>query len=80
MVEREKVRKFGPGMSVEECEAERKIRLEAVRESGFRTWLNWWGSEGEEGWSSEVKEAVRRLRNGGEWMFGAGETGFEIKE
>lgn len=56
VLQRHSVKKFGPGMSVEEVLAEKQQRQEAVDRSGFFGWVNWWDSEA---WKEEVKVAVR---------------------
>ena len=66
VVDRDKVSKFRPGMSVEEAKSEGDQRWQAVNQSGFSVWVNWWGSEG---WREEVKEAVKRLSSGGRFSF-----------
>ena len=72
VVERDRVTKFGPGMSVEEASGERMQRWEAVCRSGFSGWVNWWGSGG---WREEVKEGLRALERGGSFNFWVGEEG-----
>ena len=61
VVERDRVSKFGPGLSAEEAKMEGVQRWEAVEKSGFSGWINWWGYEG---WKEEVKEGVRGLKLG----------------
>lgn len=55
VVERNTVSKLGPSMSAEEAAKEGLQRQEAVDESGFSCWVNWWGSDG---WKDEVREEV----------------------
>jgi len=66
VVERDRVRKFGPGMSVEEAVKEAPQRWEAVAKSGFSAWVNWWGSGG---WKEEVREGVKGWERGGGFVF-----------
>ena len=61
VLERNTVSKFGPGMSAEEAMKEQLQRQEAVDESGFSCWVNWWGSDG---WREEVREAVDGTERG----------------
>jgi len=56
VLQRHSVKRFGPGMSVEEVLAEKEQRQEAVDRSGFFGWVSWWDSEG---WKEEVRIAVR---------------------
>lgn len=55
IVERDRVPRFGPGMSVEEAANERQQRWGAVEQSGFSGRINWWGSEN---WRDEVREGL----------------------
>jgi len=66
VVEKDQVRKFGPGMSVEEAAKEAGQRWEAVERSGFSAWVNWWESED---WREEVREGVRNLEREGNFSF-----------
>lgn len=65
-VERDRVKKFGPGMSAEEALKEGPQRWEAVEKSGFSGWVNWWDSEG---WREELKEGLKALDMGGSFSF-----------
>lgn len=76
VVERDRVKKFGPGMSVEEALKDAPQRLEAVKKSGFSGWVNWWGSER---WREEVREGVRSLEMGGGFSFRVTERGVEFQ-
>ena len=62
VVERDRVPKFGPGMSAEEAVNEKQQRWEAVEQSGFSGRINWWGSEN---WRDEVGEGLGGLGRGG---------------
>lgn len=66
VVERNRVSKFGPGLSAEEAKREGLQRWQAVEKSGFSGWINWWGHEG---WKDEVREGVRGLKSGGAFSF-----------
>ena len=66
VVERNRVSKFGPGLSAAEAKMEGMQRWEAVEKSGFSGWVNWWGSES---WREEVKEGVRGLKFEGGFSF-----------
>lgn len=66
VVERDRVTKFGPGLSAEEAQREGVQRWEAVEKSGFSGWINWWGHEG---WREEVREGIRGLKVGGRFSF-----------
>lgn len=66
VVERNTVSKLGPGMSAEEAAKEGLQRQEAVDESGFSCWVNWWGSEG---WKDEVREEVNSRGRGAAFSF-----------
>lgn len=66
VVERDRVSRFGPGLSIEEAKREGVQRWEAVEKSGFSGWINWWGSEG---WRDEVREGVEALKTGGGFSF-----------
>ncbi len=72
VVERDRVTKFGPGMSVEEASRERTQRWEAVSRSGFLGWVNWWGSGG---WREEIKEGIMALEKSGRFSFWVGDEG-----
>lgn len=72
VVERNRVSKFGPGLSAEEAKMEGVQRWEAVTKSGFSGWVNWWGSEG---WRGEVREGVEGLKNQGRFSFQVTEDG-----
>ena len=65
-LQRNSVRKFGPGMSVEEALAEKDQRQEAVEGSGFSGWVNWWNSEG---WKEEIRTAANAWSNRGGLQF-----------
>lgn len=71
VVERDKVKKFGPGMSVEEAAKEAGQRWEAVERSAFSGWVNWWESED---WREEVREGVRHLHEESCFSFKVTET------
>ena len=58
VIERDTVSKFGPAMSAEEAMMEGHQRQEAVDNSGFSCWINWWGSDN---WREEFKEEVSRM-------------------
>ena len=75
VLERDRVSKFGPGMSAEEAKTERVQRWEAVEKSGFSGWINWWASDG---WREEVREGVRELKGGGIFQFKITENGVDI--
>jgi len=75
VVERDRIRKFGPGMSIEEALKEGPHRWEAVAKSGFSAWVNWWGSEG---WKEEVREGVKGLEMEGCFTFRVTEKGLEF--
>ena len=77
VIERDRVTKFGPGMSVEEASGERGQRWEAVTRSGFSGWINWWASGG---WREEVKEGLRKLEGGGRFSFRVGDEGVAMDE
>ena len=77
MVEREGARKFGPGISVQEAERERETKVMAVRESGFRVWVNWWAAEE---WREEVREAVKRLGCAGGFIFDVDDEGVRMRK
>ena len=66
IVERDKVPKFGPGMSAEEAANERQQRWGVVEQSGFSGRVNWWGSEN---WRDEVGEGLGSLARGGSFQF-----------
>ena len=66
VVERDRISKFGPGLSAEEAKKEGVQRWEAVEKSGFSGWINWWGSEG---LGEEVREGVRCLKGEGRFSF-----------
>lgn len=72
IVERDKVKKFGPGMSVEEAAKEAIQRWEVVERSAFSGRVNWWESED---WREEVREGVRNLENEGCFSFTVTGTG-----
>jgi len=56
-VTRKTVPKFEPSLSAEEAEWEAGARRQAVERSGFRGWVDPWGSEV---WDTGVREAVER--------------------
>ena len=66
VVEREKVNNFNPGMSMEEAGGENEQRWEAVRKSRFMGWVDCSGSEG---WREEVRSELKRLEEGGKFVF-----------
>ena len=66
IVERDRVPKFGPGMSVEEAANERQQRWGAVEQGGFSGRINWWGSED---WRDEIREGLGNLDRGGSFHF-----------
>ena len=66
IVERDRVPKFGPGMSAEEAANERQQRWGAVEQSGFSGRINWWGGEN---WRDEVGEGLGSLARGGSFQF-----------
>lgn len=66
VVERDRVSKFGPGLSAEEAKREGVQRWQAVEKSGFSGWINWWGHEG---WRDEVREGIRGLKGGSGFSF-----------
>lgn len=72
VLQRKSVRKFGPGMSVEEALAEKYQRQEAVDGSGFSGWVNWWNSEG---WKEEIRMAVNAWSNRGGLQFAVTDKG-----
>ena len=72
VVERERVSKFGPGLSAEVAAKEGPQRWEAVGRSRFTGWVNWWDSEG---WREEVREGVKGLEKGGSFSFSATDQG-----
>ena len=76
IVERDRVSKFGPGLSAEEAQRERVQRWEAVEKSGFFGWINWWGHES---WKDEVREGIGTLKAGGEFSFNVTKNGFTVK-
>ena len=59
VVEKDKVSKFGPGLSAEEAKMEAVQRWDAVKKSGFSGWVNWWGHER---WREEVREGLKGER------------------
>ena len=75
VVERDRISKFGPGMSVEEARREGSQRWEAVEKSGFSVWINWACSDG---WREEVREGVRGLERGGGYSFRVNRNGLLI--
>lgn len=77
VVERNRVSKFGPGLSAEEAKMEGVQRWEAVTKSGFSGWVNWWGSEG---WRGEVREGVEGLKNQGRFSFQVTEEGIVMDD
>ncbi|KAL9128963.1 MAG: hypothetical protein Q9217_002479 [Psora testacea] len=66
VVERDKVSRFMPGISVQEASGEKAQRWAAVEKSGFSAWVNWWGSEV---WRAEVREALKGLERAGAFSF-----------
>ena len=76
IVERHRVSRFSPGMSIEAARRERSQRWEAVEKSGSLVWVNWWGCEG---WREEVKEGVRALERGGSFWFRVTEYGISFE-
>lgn len=72
VLQRHSVKKFSPGMSVEEVLAEKVQRQEAVDSSGFFGWVNWWDSEE---WKEEVRMAVRTWGKQGGLRYSISERG-----
>ncbi len=72
VVEKDRVKKFGPGMSVEEAAKQAGQRWEAAERSAFSGWANWWESEK---WREEVREGVRNLEREGCFSFKVTEKG-----
>ena len=56
VVEKDRVSKFGPGLSAEEAKMESVQRWDAIKKSGFSGWVNWWGHER---WREEVREGLK---------------------
>lgn len=75
VVERDRVTKFGPGLSAEEAKREGVQRWEAVEKSGFSGWINWWDHEG---WREEVREGIRGLKGGGRFSFWITRDGINV--
>ena len=59
VVERNKVKNFGPGLSAQEALSEKGLRQEVLDSREFSCWVNWCGYED---WRDEVREAASRLR------------------
>ena len=66
IIERDRVPKFGPGISAEEAANEKQQRWGAVEQSGFSGRINWWGNEN---WRDEVREGLVSLKRGGSFQF-----------
>lgn len=66
VVERNRVSKFGPGLSAEEAKMEGVQRWKAVEKSDFSGCINWWGNEG---WREDVTEGIKGLKLGGRFTF-----------
>ncbi|KAL6721510.1 hypothetical protein ACLMJK_000614 [Lecanora helva] len=77
VVERDRVSKFGPGMSAEEAILEGPQRWEAVKKSCFSVWVNWWDSQG---WREEVREALKSMKHGGSFTSYVTARGFTLDE
>ena len=77
ILERDKVPKFGPGMSAEEAANERQQRWGAVEQSGFSGRINWWGSEN---WRDEVREGLGSLDRGGSFHFKITDMGIIVED
>ena len=75
VVQRNRVPKFAPAISVEEASREAPQRWEAVEKNCFSVWLNWWDCEG---WREEVREAVGKLERGGTFSFRVTQQGVDI--
>ena len=75
VVERNRVSKFGPGLSAAEAKMEGVQRWEAVEKSGFSGWVNWWGSEN---WREEVREGISGLKLQGGFSFKVTGDGIEV--
>lgn len=75
IVERDRVSKFGPGMSAQEALEEGEKRWEAVEKSGFSGWLNLWEAES---WREEVREGLRGLAGGGSFDFRVTDKGVVV--
>ena len=65
-MERNPVSKFRPGLSAEEAMKEGLRRQEALDESGFSCWVNWWGSDG---WRDGVRDELNSIEKGGMFCF-----------
>lgn len=72
VLQRHSVKKFSPGMSVEEVLAEKDQRQEAVDRRGFFGWVDWWDGEG---WKEEVRIAVRAWGKQGGLRYSISEKG-----
>ena len=77
IVERDRVPRFGPGMSAEEAANERQQRWGAVEQSGFSARINWWGSEN---WRDEVREGLRGLGGGASIHFKVTNMGIVVQD
>ena len=77
VVERDRVSKFGPGLSAEEAKREGLQRWQAVEKSGFSGWINWWGHER---WRDEVREGIGVLKGGGGFSYNVTERGVAIDD
>lgn len=77
VVERDRVSKFGPGLSAEEAKREGVQRSKAVEKSGFSAWVNWRGNEG---WRQEVREGIRGLKGGGGFSFKVTGDGIVVED
>ena len=77
IVERDRVPRFGPGMSAEEAANEKQQRWGAVEQSGFSGRINWWGSEN---WRDEVREGLGGLGRGASFHFKVTNMGIIVQE
>ena len=75
VVERNRVSKFGPGLSAAEAKIEGMQRWEVVEKSGFSGWVNWWGSES---WREEVREGMDGLKFQGRFSFKVTGDGIKV--
>lgn len=76
-VYREPVKKFPPGMTLEQAERERKQRQEVIERNLFRAEVDWWSSEM---WSDGLKEKLRRDAKLRGFGFVIKEAGFTVDE
>lgn len=66
VVQRDPVKPFPPGLSLEEIKGDAPSRQQVVRKGLFHGWLDHWGKEG---WPSGIAEAVQKLDMGGSFKF-----------